>query len=126
MVLWAEVNRSLRNMTSAITTTLKTAKKITSNPSLTVSSPAGQKTIEEMLGAEKQSATSNIQTIQTTLLAIQETIMKMQENMSKNHVEMKGDINKLEAKVDTIQQAIEKNEQKLQVVEIRSEQNEKK
>uniref|UniRef100_A0A2D4N1L7 Uncharacterized protein n=1 Tax=Micrurus spixii TaxID=129469 RepID=A0A2D4N1L7_9SAUR len=99
-------------MTSAITTTLKTEKKIASIPSLTVPSPAGQKMIEGMLGAEKQSATSNIQTIKTTLLAIQETMMKMQENMSKNHVEMKGDINKLEAKVDTIQQTIEKNEQK--------------
>uniref|UniRef100_A0A2D4IW16 Uncharacterized protein n=1 Tax=Micrurus lemniscatus lemniscatus TaxID=129467 RepID=A0A2D4IW16_MICLE len=65
-------------------------------------------------------------TIQETMLKMQEQQIKMQENISQNHMELKGNINKLEDKVDTIQQTMHKNEQKLEEVELKTVQNEKK
>ncbi|KAK9399579.1 BOLL: Protein boule-like [Crotalus adamanteus] len=56
--------------------------------------------------------------MQSTLLSIQETMLKIQETISKNHVEMRGDINKLVNRVEMIQQTMEKNEARIQSVEV--------
>ncbi|KAK9395594.1 BOLL: Protein boule-like [Crotalus adamanteus] len=71
-----------------------------------------------MFGTDKQNAIANMQTVQSTLLSIQETMLKMQETILKNHVEMRGDINKLDNRVEMIQQTMEKNEAKIQSVEV--------
>lgn len=101
-----------------IMATLRTGKKTVSSLTLTPSSPPGQRSIEGMFGTDKQNVIANMQTMQSTLLSIQETMLKMQETISKNHVEMRGDINKLDNRVEMIQQTMEKNEARIQLVEV--------
>uniref|UniRef100_A0A2H6NGR2 Uncharacterized protein n=2 Tax=Micrurus carvalhoi TaxID=3147026 RepID=A0A2H6NGR2_9SAUR len=125
----------LKEMTSITTTTLKTGKKTyTGGNNFNDSNfTCDTKKIDEMLMVEKQNTASNIG-IQTTLFSLQETMLKLQDTMMKNHTEMRADINeikedmgklkneikldisKLDEKVGSIQQALEKNEHTIKEV----------
>uniref|UniRef100_A0A2H6NGS5 Uncharacterized protein n=1 Tax=Micrurus carvalhoi TaxID=3147026 RepID=A0A2H6NGS5_9SAUR len=125
----------LKEMTSITTTTLKTGEKnyTVGNNFNDSNFTCDTKKIDEMLMVEKQNTASNIG-IQTTLFSLQETMLKLQDTMMKNHTEMRADINeikedmgklkneikldisKLDEKVGSIQQALEKNEHTIKEV----------
>lgn len=117
-----EQSRVLKEMTSITTTTLKAGKKTASNPIITTASPLNQRSTEGSQKAEKNNTTPNMQTMQATLTLIQETMVKMQNTMSINHGEMKLDIQKLDNKMNSIQEAIHKNEQRIKIIEDKTEQ----
>lgn len=133
MIIWRNIEKIikeqtaiLKEMTSLSSTIQKTGKKTTSNPTITMTSPATKKSTEGISKTEKPAATPTLLTVHTTLTMIQETMMAMQEKMTTNHTELKTDMLGLDQKMDVIQASILKNEKRIEKVEARLDQNEKK
>lgn len=114
----SKVLKEMTNLTTSTSTNInqhQAREKTVLNP--TIASPSNQRLTEGPSEVEKSTTAPNMQTMQAILMLIQETMVKMQETMFSNHDEMKVDIQKLDSKMNSIQEPIQKNEQKIKIVE---------